>query len=1110
MTASLQLTLLGGFQARQGPGAPLSLPTRKAQALLAYLALPLGQAHPRDKLAALLWGEMGEEQARGNLRQALFVLRKALPAGALVGEGERIGLNAEAVEVDAAVFERRVAEGTPGALAAAAALYRGELLAGLAVKEAAFEEWLLGERERLRELALEGLAKLLAHQRTAGATEAAIQTGLRLLTLDPLQEPVHRTLMRLYGAAGRRGAALRQYQQCVGVLQRELGVEPEPETRQLYQEILRQPPSRPSTIELPPPLPAAPALGAAPGVRADAPLVETPLIGRVPEVARLVAALDEAWGGRGRLVAILGEAGIGKSRLIAELAIETAHRGGRVLLGRSYESDQILPFGPWVNALRAGGVPHDAEALRGLGPVWRTELGRLLPELTGPEVPSGAGAADYRQLFESVGELVGHLAARQPLLLVLEDLHWADETSLRLLAFLARRIRAWPVLVVATAREEELADAPILRRTLEDLAREQHLESLSLSPLSRADTLTLVGALVPMGTEAATMARVGEPVWAASEGNPFMVVETMRALRDGARADPATKLTLPPHVRDVIAQRLERVSEVSQRLLAVAAVIGREFEFPLLERAAGLGEDEAAQGVEELVRRRVLHGVDERFDFTHDRIRDVVYTRLLPPRRKLLHRRVAEALEALSTADREAHAAALAGHYREAEVWEKALLYLRQAGRNAVACSAHREALAHFELALAALAHLPDGRDVREQAIDLRLEAESALYPLGELARALGHIREAESLASRLGDQRRLGRALARLTYHLASIGDLAGAVAAGERARGLAADIGDVMVEDRTNTMLGRALYALGDYPRSVECSRRAIALAGRDAHSFARSFLILCLAEQGEFAAGSACGDDAIAMAKAPHELVWASLGVGRLHLVKGDFGKAIAMLERGLPLCQSGGELAIYFSRVASSLGSAYALTGRMADALRLLEQADEQAVSINFVYGHSLVVAHLGEARLLAGDVRHGEPAGLAGARPGPAARATRLGGVDTPAPRRDRLASRPAGRGAGRRALPPGPRAGRSPRDAAAPGPLPPRSRRPVPPRGPARAGADRARRRDRAVPLDGHDLLAGSCGGRAGQARLKPRSTEASIRLTLPDPSARLSGAAQP
>lgn len=240
--ARLDLTLLGGFQARLNPGPPLRVPTRKAQALLAYLALPPGLSHPRDKLASLLWGEMRQEQARTNLRQTLFNLRKALPVTApesLHQDGAYVALDPAAVNVDVATFEALVTQGTPEALTRAATLYQGDLLTGLAVQEPQFEEWLMAERERLRELALEALARLLAQQRATGETEAAVRTALRLIALDPLLETVHRTLMRLYLELDRRTAALRQYQHCVGVLKRELDVEPEAETRQLYQDILR-------------------------------------------------------------------------------------------------------------------------------------------------------------------------------------------------------------------------------------------------------------------------------------------------------------------------------------------------------------------------------------------------------------------------------------------------------------------------------------------------------------------------------------------------------------------------------------------------------------------------------------------------------------------------------------------------------------------------------------------------------------------------------------------------------------------------------------------------------------------------------------------------------
>ena len=218
------------------------------------------------------------------------------------------------------------------------------------------------ERERLRELALEALARLLAHQRTSGATARALQTALRLLALDPLQESVHRTLMRLYGQFGRRDAALRQYQECVEVLQRELGVEPEPETKALYQEILRQRPARRWRCRSP-----------APPARRSTARRSRRRGGR--DSTRPSAA---AWAGHGQIAAVLGEAGIGKSRLLADLTAEAERRGGYVLLGRAYESEQILPFGPWVDALRQGAVLMNARSLDGLEGVWLAELARAV------------------------------------------------------------------------------------------------------------------------------------------------------------------------------------------------------------------------------------------------------------------------------------------------------------------------------------------------------------------------------------------------------------------------------------------------------------------------------------------------------------------------------------------------------------------------------------------------------------------------------------------------------------------------------------------------------------------------------------------------------------
>src|SRR5215471_7022915 len=239
----LTLAFLGGFRARLDAGPALVLPTRKSQALLAYLAIPAGFAHSRDKLATLLWGSTAETTARTSLRQTLYALRKSLsgadPAPLRVTR-DTVTLDSDAVMVDVSEFERRVADGSPSSLAEAATLYQGDLLDGLVVEEPAFDEWLLAQRERLHERVIDCVSRLLTHHRSNRSADAAIQTALRLVALDPLQESVHRALMQLYVDTGRRGAALRQYEACAASLQRELRTKPEKETTALYEAILQQ------------------------------------------------------------------------------------------------------------------------------------------------------------------------------------------------------------------------------------------------------------------------------------------------------------------------------------------------------------------------------------------------------------------------------------------------------------------------------------------------------------------------------------------------------------------------------------------------------------------------------------------------------------------------------------------------------------------------------------------------------------------------------------------------------------------------------------------------------------------------------------------------------
>ncbi len=973
----LDLTLLGGFTARLPSGKPIALPTRKAQALLAYLALPPGQPHQRDTLAALLWGDMAVPQARGSVRKAVSWLKRALEgSGALLVEGHDVALDPDRVVIDVRTFEDRVKTGSPEALDVAADLYTGDLLAGLALREPPFDDWLGAERARLRELALDGLGRLLEHRRAAGALDAAVRAAQKLAALDPLQESAHRALIRLYTDTGQRAAALRQYQLCVSALARELGTEPEAETRALYQDVLRgrgAGPRAPSQATFGAlalaPLSLQPATPHAP---------EAPLVGRHAEMVALAEALDAAFEGHGRMVALEGEAGIGKSRLGAEVQERAGQRGAHALVGRCYETERTLPLAPWLDAIRAADPARDEPLLASLGPAWRNELSRLLPELGTGAGPSGTGEAI--NLFEAIVQLLDRLATRRPLVLVLEDVHWADETSLRLLHFLGRRIAHAPVLVLATVRDDA-ASTTLLRQVLDELAGEGVLARVPLAPLSRAETATLVERMLPSAAAHPERGAIEAQTWRTSEGNPFIATETARMLaRSGTVADPGD-LPLPERVRRLIVGRLDRLTERGRRLAGAAAVIGRQCEFALLHRAAELSEDAGAEGIEELVRARILHQDGEGLAFTHDRVREVCYGELLRPRRTLLHRRVAETLEAMGSRSAGAHALAIGTHYREAEVWDKAVAFLQQAGFQAASRTSTRDAVVCYQDALAALGHLPEGTDALERGSDLRFSLAHACYVLGDFARAGENFRAAEAESARLGDDRRRGYVLGGLSYMLDTTGRHAEALDASEAALAIGGALQDRPLEVWASLSLARSCFALGRYPRAIEQMqwvRQAIAgnppgeRFGRGASLLPSvatpAWLALCLARTGEFVDAVALGEEAVRLADAvggPAESVAACYALGRAHLERGSFEHAIAVYEVALPLCQAG-RFPIYTPRFLAAVAAAYAHVGRLDESLALFDQAVTLARDKQLAYGQALILLQHGEALRLAGQ------------------------------------------------------------------------------------------------------------------------------------------------
>jgi tetratricopeptide (TPR) repeat protein len=865
--------------------------------------------------------------------------------------------------LDVTALARGIAEATPEAVAAAVDLYRGELLEGLAIDEPVFEEWLAAERHRLRGLLRGALARMATHHATTGDPEAAVEWAQRLLAHDSLDEAAHRLLMRLYAEGGRHAAALRQYQVCLDVLRRELGVDPDEETRALYRRLLGQRRTAerdPSTLSAFPP-------------------DQAPMIGREEEWSRLDEALDAAWRGDGQVIAILGEAGIGKSRLLHELAADAERRGGRVILGTCHEAERILPLHPWAGAVRQGGVLDASEHARALPRALRLELASLLPELepgTTPPPPSEEGAL---RLFEAVARLLLGVADDRPLVILLEDLHWSDAMSVRLLSFLARRIGGASVLIAFTAREEETVDVPLLGPLLSRLDREGRLRRLGLAPLGRAEIDELVRTLAPSALAAPRLAGLGESVWSASEGNPFVAVEVVQAWREGAADGPS--LTLPRRVHELIATRLDGLSPQAQDMTSIAAAMADDVDFALLARAAGLEEAPAAETLEELVRRRVLHGVGERFGFVHERIRGVAWQRLLPPRRRLLHRRVAEAMETLHAADLDPHAAALGYHYRAAEVWDRALVHLRRAGTLAFARAGHREAATSFELAVAALDHLPDTEETRRLGIDLRVDLRHSLLPLAEFDALGSHLHVAERLAAALDDRTRLVRVMAFLGNYYWWLSELTLAEDYCRRALAMAREDGDVALATLAAMYLGLVHYGQGQYVEAARIFRRIVGATGETVGPdrvglpglvpvYARAYLCLCLAELGEFEEGYPIAEATVPLAERlrhPSALVHACIARCCLAARRGDFD----LVERTAAWYQGVQDSAAEVWPIADWwIAHTRVQTGDLDRALPVLETvtepvtADDALVSRPTV-GLPMITAWLGEAYLLAG-------------------------------------------------------------------------------------------------------------------------------------------------
>jgi tetratricopeptide (TPR) repeat protein len=694
-----------------------------------------------------------------------------------------------------------------------------------------------------------------------------------------------------------------------------------------------------------------------------------PLVERHEEIHRLRQARTAAWGGGCRTTVVLGEAGVGKTGLIEELVGDTTRSPGRVLVGRAHESESIRPFGLWIDALRTARLVGATTESIDLGHAERAELARLFPELGEVEV-SGAPVADGNvRLFDAMTQIIARAAAAGPLLIVLEDLQWADEMSLRLLSYLSRRLSDSPVLVVGTAREEEVSESPVFLQVLGELERGRGFARIDLHGLSRSGTRSLVTVHARVGTEAAALEALGELVWHASEGNPLMVIETIRGLADSA-APASAAPSLPQRVRETVGRRLERVTERARHVVMVAAAIGREFDFPLLQRAAGLTPAEAAEGIEELVERRILHVIDDGFDFTHDWIRVVAYDRLQPAARPPVHAAIGHALETLHDGRLHEIYDQLADQYARTPDAAKAIEYLTRFAGQAARAYAHTDAIRALADAVDRVEGLPvSERDGRE--VDLRLRQAHSLHLLGRLREILELLLPARDLVEQLRDSPAIGQYYLRLGHTYSVLGDRRQAGTFIERAIEAASRQGDTSTLGKAHYVAAVERVYAGRQVDGTHHGREAVRLL-RDVDEpwwLGLAYWITGLsqlwlgeldaalaAETQAFDIGTELGDSRVR--------AFAAWTTGLIHGARGDW-------DVGLHWCRTARDLSRdpVNSAVADGFaGSIHVERGDAATAKRLLTDAVAQFWKFDYRQAVAQFTAALADAHRLDGDLK----------------------------------------------------------------------------------------------------------------------------------------------
>lgn len=984
---ALRIHLFGGFFLERGGVALPPIVSRAGRSLFAYLVMQRGHPLQRDLLAGSFWPDLPDGKARRRLSHTLWQIQDAVSDGQsshLIVTADTLAFDTTSPYwLDVEDFDRffdatqpsrgeavAAADLDAAALRSCVDLYRGDLLAGF------FDDWAVVDQDHYRQRYLVALGRLVDVTKAHGAYEEALGYARRLTHYDPLSEEAHQEVMRLCFLLGRISDALQQFDRCRSVLSEEMGAEPSEATSELYEKIVRH---RGAGIR---PVPgehrALPVAGRS----------TTPFVGREHERRSMVDHLERVLAGPGGVVLVEGEPGVGKTRLALEAAEDAQWRGFEVSWG-SCTSGALRPFAPLVEVLESLSPLRAEQLSEQVTPVWLSEAMRLAPALGRQVLPASISASlrpaeESSRMKEALVHTLGALGRIAPHLVIVDDVHWADEDTLGVLTQLGPRLAASRIVLLLLYRSEEARGDPEVWDVLRDLDRTAGLGRIVLSPLSVFELGDMVKRFLGMSHLEPASASL---LHRRTGGNALFALETLLALRDQGVFEKGDDLAevlehqlavqaipVAPRVRSVIDSRMSLLADNVSAVYEVAAVCGDPVDIDLLAIGSDLPRRSVVDAVDELLHRGLIRDEgDGRYRMAHDQVRQVVYEGIGRARRKQLHRRLAETLAETTPDDVEA----IGHHFREGGVHERAASYLQKAGLRAGELNAYATARTHLHAA--------------------RLAAAKAAWPPEDQFQVLAHLEAVLSVLGRRSEQREVIEEMAPLTgsspermgdierrsaWLLAHSGDFTGAEEAARRSVRVERKRGDQAALAASLVALGTSLRWSGRPLDAVRHLEAAVEASTGDQRRRAEALTELSstLVEVQRSAEAMPLLDQALALIRELGDLRGEAELAGiqaRALRQDGDRDQAVVGYQRAIELCRRIGYRHGEGVNLVN-LSNLHHLLGRVADSLSGYDRAAEIFAELGNLRGEAMVLANAASARhtLLGDDDRAFADAGRA--------------------------------------------------------------------------------------------------------------------------------------